>query len=104
MIQLDNSAATNCDTRPPRCCALECRQCDAAIIGSNLTRTTTMTSTNLGGRIYGEKFDMLISINMHSPYGDVYIKSITLQHLLVIEVTRKQTSNFKQTLVASKAH
>ena len=66
MIQLDNSAATNCDTRPPRCCALECRQCDAAINGSNLTRTTTMTSTNLGGRIYGEKFDMLISINIQN--------------------------------------
>ena len=52
MIQLDNSAVTSCETRPPRCCALECRQCDAAIIGSNLAQTT---STNLGGRIYGEK-------------------------------------------------
>ena len=64
MIQLDNSAATNCDTRPPRCGALECRQCDAAIIGTNLAQTTT--STNLGGRIYGEKFDMLISISFCS--------------------------------------
>ena len=91
MIQLDNSAAANnCDTLPPRCCNLECRECDAAIIGSNLTRTTTMTSTKLGGRVYGEKFDMLICINIRSPYGDVYIKSITLEHLLVIEVTRKQ--------------
>ena len=90
MIQLDNSAATNCDTRPPRCCAVECRQCDAAIIGTKLTRTTTMASTNLGGRIYGEKFDMLISINVLNQGGVVYIKSIKLQYLLVIEVTRKQ--------------
>ena len=64
MIQLDNSSATNnCDTLPPRCGALDCRQCDAAIIGSNLAQTT---STNLGGRIYGEKLDMLISISIHN--------------------------------------
>ena len=59
MIQLDNS-----DTRPPRCCALECRQCDAAIIGSSnlATQPTTNSSASVGGsRIYGEKFDMLIS-------------------------------------------
>ena len=66
MIQLDNSSAANCDTRPPRCYDLECRQCDAAIIGSNLVQTT---STNLGGRIYGEKFDMLIRINIHHSNG-----------------------------------
>ena len=59
MIQLDNSMGPNCDTRPPRCGALECRQCDAAIMGSNLAQTT---STNLRGRIYGEKFDMLINV------------------------------------------
>lgn len=65
MIQLDNSSM-NCDeTRPPRCYNLECRECDAAIIGSNLAQTTTTSTTNIGGRIYGEKFDMLISINMH---------------------------------------
>jgi len=52
MIQLDNSSATNCDELlPPRCGALDCRQCDAAIIGSNLAQTT---STNLGGRIYDQ--------------------------------------------------
>lgn len=51
MIQLDNSSATNCDALPPRCGALDCRQCDAAIIGSNLAQTT---STNLGGRIYDQ--------------------------------------------------
>ena len=65
MIQLDNSSM-NCDeTRPPRCYNLECRECDAAIIGSNLAQTTTASTTNIGGRIYGEKFDMLISINIH---------------------------------------
>ena len=67
MIQLDNSSI-NCDeTRPPRCYNLECRECDAAIIGSNLAQTNSSASTtNIGGRIYGEKFDMLISINMHN--------------------------------------